>query len=44
MKTSITDNYYIIDYKIEIDKLEEVIRDHWNIECGLHLEIRCNIK
>ena len=31
-----TDNYYIIDYKIEIDKLEEVIRDHWNIECGLH--------
>lgn len=35
-ETSITDNYYIIDYKIEIDKLEEVIRDHWNIECGLH--------
>lgn len=35
-ETSITDNYYIIDYKIDIDKLEEVIRDHWNIECGLH--------
>ena len=35
-ETSITDNYYIIDYKIEIDKLEEAIRDHWNIECGLH--------
>ena len=35
-ETSITDNYYIIYYKIEIDKLEEVIRDHWNIECGLH--------
>lgn len=35
-ETSITDNYYIIDYKIEIDKLEEVIRDHWSIECGLH--------
>lgn len=35
-ETSITDNYFIVDYKIEIDKLEEVIRDHWNIECGLH--------
>lgn len=35
-ETSITDNYYIIDYKIDIDKLEEVIRDHWKIECGLH--------
>ena len=32
----ITDNYYIVDYEIEIDRLEEVIRDHWNIECGLH--------
>src|SRR5699024_7779068 len=35
-ETTIADNYYIIDYKIGIDKLEEVIRDHWNIECGLH--------
>ena len=35
-ETTITDNYYIIDYKIKIDKLIEVIRDHWNIECGLH--------
>lgn len=35
-ETSITDNHFIVDYKIEIDKLEEVIRDHWNIECGLH--------
>ena len=35
-ETSITDNYYIIDYKIDIDTLEEVIRDHWKIECGLH--------
>lgn len=32
----ITDNYYIIDYQIDIKRLEEVIRDHWNIECGLH--------
>lgn len=32
----ITDNYYIADYEIEIDRLEEVIRNHWNIECGLH--------
>ena len=35
-EVTITDNYYIIDYKIDIDRLEEVIRDHWNIECGLH--------
>lgn len=33
---TITDNYYIIDYEIDIIRLEEVIRDHWNIECGLH--------
>lgn len=32
----IVDNYYIIDYKITIDDLEKAIRDHWNIECGLH--------
>ena len=31
-----SDNYYIIDNKIEIDKLIDAIRDHWNIECGLH--------
>ena len=36
-ETTITNNYYIIDYEIEIDKLIEAIRDHWNIECGLHL-------
>ena len=35
-EVTITDNYYIIDYKIDIDRLEEVIRDHWNIECGFH--------
>lgn len=35
-ETMITENYYIIDYKIDIDKLVETIRDHWNIECGLH--------
>ena len=42
-ETTITDNYYIIDYRIDyridIDKLEEVIRDHWNIECGLHWKL-----
>jgi len=31
-----TDNYYIIDYEININNLEKTIRDHWNIECGLH--------
>ena len=35
-ETTITDNYFIIDYKIEINKMIESIRDHWNIECGLH--------
>ena len=35
-ETTIKDNYYIIDNKIEIDKLIDAIRDHWNIECGLH--------
>ena len=38
-ETIITDNYYIIDYKIEIEKLIEAIRDHWNIECGLHWKL-----
>lgn len=33
---TITENYYIIDYEIDIKRLEEVIREHWNIECGLH--------
>lgn len=32
----VTDNYYIIDHKININELEKSIRDHWNIECGLH--------
>ena len=26
----------IIDYEIGIKDLEASIRDHWNIECGLH--------
>ena len=38
-ETIITDNYYIIDYKISIEKLIEAIRDHWNIECGLHWKL-----
>lgn len=32
----VTDNYYIIDYKIDMEEAEKVIRDHWNIECWLH--------
>lgn len=35
-EVKITDNYYIIDHEIEVKRLEDVIRDHWNIECGLH--------
>ena len=38
-ETIITDNYYIIDYEISIEKLVEAIRDHWNIECGLHWKL-----
>lgn len=38
-ETVITENYYIIDYKITIDKLISAIRDHWNIECGLHWKL-----
>ena len=34
-----TENYYIIDYQITIDKLISAIRDHWNIECGLHWKL-----
>ncbi len=35
-EVTITDNYYIIDYEMDIETLEKSIRDHWNIECGLH--------
>lgn len=35
-ETTITENYYIIDYKITIDNFIKSNRDHWNIECGLH--------
>jgi len=38
-ETSIADNYYIVDYPIQIDKLEEVIRSHWDIENGLHWKL-----
>lgn len=38
-ETTITDNYYIIDYKITIDKFIESNKDHWNIECGLHWKL-----
>ena len=34
-----TEHYYIIDYEIDINRLEYVIRDHWNIECGLHWKL-----
>lgn len=35
-EVKVRDNYYIVDYKILIERLVYVIRDHWNIECGLH--------
>lgn len=35
-EVKITNNYYIIDYKITIEDLEKSIREHWSIECGLH--------
>ena len=38
-ETIVTENYYIIDYQISIEKLIETIRDHWNIECGLHWKL-----
>ncbi len=38
-ETTITDNYYIIDHKITIDKFIESNRDHWSIECGLHWKL-----
>lgn len=38
-ETIITENYYIIDYLIDIEKLIETIRDHWNIECGFHWKL-----
>lgn len=38
-ETIVTENYYIIDYQISIEKLIETIRNHWNIECGLHWKL-----
>ena len=38
-ETIMTENYYIIDYEISIERLIESIRDHWNIECGLHWKL-----
>ena len=38
-ETITAENYYIIDYQITIDKLISAIRDHWNIECGLHWKL-----
>ena len=35
----VTDNYYIFDYEIDIEEAEKAIRDHWNIECGLHWKL-----
>ena len=31
-----TNNYYIIDYQIPIERLIYVIRDHWSIECRIN--------
>ena len=38
-ETIVTENYYIINYQISIEKLIETIRNHWNIECGLHWKL-----
>lgn len=38
-ETIITDKYYICDYEISIDEFEETVRDHWNIETGLHWKL-----
>ena len=38
-ETFIAENYYIINYPITIEKLIEAIRDHWNIESGLHWKL-----
>lgn len=38
-ETITTDTYYIIDYKISMKELVKAIRDHWNIECGLHWKL-----
>jgi len=35
-EVKITEHFYIIDFEITVDQLIEAIRDHWNIECGLH--------
>lgn len=38
-ETITTENYYIIDYEISMKELIEALRDHWNIECGLHWKL-----
>ena len=38
-ETITTENYYIIDYDISMKELVKAIRDHWNIECGLHWKL-----
>ena len=35
-EVKITEHYYIMDYKMDIDTLEKAIRYHWSIECSLH--------
>lgn len=35
----VTDNYYIIDYEIDIDNAEKIAKDHWSIECELHWKL-----
>lgn len=35
-EVKITKHFYIIDFEITVNQLIEAIRDHWNIECGLH--------
>jgi predicted transposase YbfD/YdcC len=35
-KTEISDHYYIMDTKIDMELFIKATRNHWNIECGLH--------
>jgi len=35
-KLNIEDHFYIMDTKISIMMFKKAIRNHWNIECGLH--------
>ena len=35
-EAKITDKYYIMDQELSVDRFEEIVRNHWQIETGLH--------